>query len=56
MATPKEILTIRAPRELAERVRAIAAAEHETHATILRRLLRQALSDVERRSAEGATR
>jgi predicted DNA-binding protein len=39
----KTILTIRAPRELAERVRAIARHESESDSTILRRLLRRGL-------------
>ena len=45
MATPteKELLTIRAPRQICDEVRSIATREGETQSTIVRRLLRRGL-------------
>ncbi len=45
---PQIILTVRAPRELVERVREIAQREFETDSTILRRLLRRGLEAEQR--------
>jgi hypothetical protein len=57
MGTPtKVVLTLRAPRELADRVRAIAAEEAETDSTILRRLLRRGLDVTEQRAVAAADR
>ena len=52
MGTPdKVVLSCRAPREMADRIRAIADRESENDSTILRRLLRRGLDVTEQREA-----
>ena len=49
--TEKEIVTARLPRSLMDEVRRIAASEAESHAHVIRRLLRTAIA-IEQQQAE----
>ena len=51
MPSEQDSVTFRAPREFTQRVRELAEREHESHSTILRRLLRRGL-EIEQRAAQ----